>query len=155
MFDLFIPGMVTGLFALIGAFIGAALTRRNEYEKWLRQERTQAFATLFRELHKTRLYATTAYYDESGTDNEKSTKVTEAFTLLDQHVNIARLFMSEAGRKETSALVKDLWCQCTVKGGPANRAIQIKELMSNIQRTVESELNYQGLWKLLWPFKSW
>ena len=68
MSDIFIPGVVAGVFALLGAFAGAALTRGTEYEKWLRQVRTEAFATLLRELHDTRLYATTAYYDEPGTE---------------------------------------------------------------------------------------
>lgn len=152
MSDLVAPGLIAGLFALLGAFAGAALTRRTEYEKWLHQERTLAFATLLRELHETRLHATTAYYDEPGTEMEKSIKVTEAFTRLQKHVSIARLFMSEPGREEVSKLANDLWVNCTVQGGPANRVSQTKELMKTIQLTLERELNYMP-WKVRWPFK--
>lgn len=152
MSDILVPGVIAGLFALLGAFVGAALTRRTEYEKWLRQARTEAFATFLRELHDTRLYATNAYYDEPGAEQEKSIKVTEAFTRFQKHVALARLFISDAGREELSSLVNDLWVNCTVQGGPANRANQVKELMHKIQGVLERELNYMP-WKVRWPFK--
>lgn len=151
MSDVLVP-IVAGLFAMLGAFAGAALTRRTEFEKWLRQARTEAFAMFLRELHDTRLYATTAYYDEPGTDQEKSIKVTEAFTRLNKHVALARLFISEAGRDELSSLVNNLWVHCTVEGGPAKRVNQIKELMEKIQTVLERELTYMP-WEVRWPFK--
>ena len=152
MTDIIIPTLVTGLFALLGAFAGAALTRRTEYEKWLRQERTQAFATLLKEIHETRLYATTAYYDESGSEMQRSMKVTESFAKLEKNVNVARLFMSESGRVALSKHIKGLWLNCSTDGGPANRVCKINDLMANIQATLELELNYIA-WKVRWPFK--
>jgi hypothetical protein len=140
--DLVVPGLVAGLFALLGVYAGAALTRRTEYEKWLRQERTQTFAKFVQELHETRLYAANVYYDEPGTEQEKSIKVTESFTRLQKHVNIARLFMSEAGREQLSSLTNELWVNCTVQGGPANRVSQTKDLMSKVQSLLERELTY-------------
>ena len=142
--------LVTGLLALLGAFAGAALTRRTEFEKWLRQERTSAFGEFLRELHGTRTAVTKAYYDEEGTEQIKSTRATQAFVLLQKQVGIARLFMSEKGRGEFDKLLNDLWVNCTVQGGPANRTNQIKSLMGSIQVLLERELNYlpSGLpWK--------
>lgn len=152
MSEVVIPGVVAGLFALVGAFIGAALTRRTEYEKWLRQERTEAFATFLRELHDTRLRATAAFYDEPGTELEKGVKVTEAFTRLQKHVALARLFMSVAGREELSSLVNELWVNCTAEGGPVNRGNQIKDDMHRIQCVLERELDYVP-WRVRWLFK--
>jgi len=150
--DLVVPGLVAGLFALLGAFAGSALSRRSEYEKWLRQERTQAFSTFVKELHETRMCATVEYYDRAGTEQEKSMKVTEAFTRLQKHVSTSRLFMSETGREKLSELVNNLWINCTSQGGPANRVIQINDLMKNIQIVLENDLNYLP-WKVRWPFK--
>lgn len=137
---------------MLGAFTGAALTRRTEFEKWLRQARTEAFAAFLRELHETRLYATHVYYDEPGTEQEKSMKVTEAFTRFNKHLALTRLFISEVGREELSSLVNTLWVNCTVQGGPANRVNQLKELMQNIQVVLERELTYMP-WEVRWPFK--
>lgn len=39
-----IVAVVSGFFAWLGGFFGAWLARRTEYEKWLRQERSAAFA---------------------------------------------------------------------------------------------------------------
>ena len=150
--DSVVPGLVAGLFALLGAFAGSALSRRSEYEKWLRQERTQAFGVLVKELYDTRLYATVAYYDEPGTEQEKSMKVTEAFTRLQKHLSIARLFMSEGGREKLSEFVNQLWISCTVRGGPANGVIQTKDLMKQIQAVLEQDLNYLP-WRVRWPLK--
>lgn len=138
--DTIIPGVVAGLFALLGAFFGAALTRRTEYEKWLRQARTESFATFLHELHDTRLIATTTYYDQPGTEQEKSMEVTEAFVRFGKHVAHARLFMSEGGRAEVSSLVNELWVNCTADGGPGSRPIQLKQIMEDLQAVVEREL---------------
>ena len=135
------------------AFAGAALTRRTEYEKWLRQERTQAFATFLKELHDTRLLASKVYYDEAGEEFTKSMKVTEAFTLLQKSLNIARLFMSQPGRDEVSKLATEIWVNCTVQGGPANRVTQTKQLMEQVQAVIERELDYMPM-TFNWPFKA-
>lgn len=143
---------LVALFALLGGFVGAALTRRTEYEKWLRQARTEAFASFLSELHETRLRATAAYYDEPGTEQEKSTKVTEAFARLQKHVALARLFISEAGRDDLSSLVSELWVNSTMQGGPANRTNEINALMHRVQGVLERELHYMSR-GIRWPFK--
>ena len=142
---------VAGLFALLGGFAGAALTRRTEYEKWLRQERTKAFAEYIAQLYETRLLATRTYYDEPGTELEKSIKVTEAFTRLGRYTATARLFMSPSGRKALTLSQNSLWIDCTVQGGPANRVNQIKAHMKQIQEVLEVELEaLPGIFR--WPF---
>ncbi|WP_164963362.1 hypothetical protein [Rubrivivax sp. JA1026] len=151
MSDVVIPA-ISGLLAMLGAFIGAALTRRTEFEKWLRQARTEAFATFLHELHDTRLYATESYYDLPGTENEKSIKVTEAFAQLNKHVAQARLFMSDAGREELSSQVNELWVHSTADGGPAKRVHQVEDHMQRIQAILEKELTYMP-WEVRWPFK--
>ena len=152
MSDILATALIAGLFALLGAYLGAALTRRTEYEKWLRQERTEAFAVLLREVHDTRLYAGRAYYEGTGTELEKSTKVTEMFTHLQKPVSLARMFMSSTSRAELSTHVNDLWVNCTAQGGPADRANEIKSLLLSIQEVLERDLDYMP-WKVQWPFK--
>jgi hypothetical protein len=36
--------ITAGLFSLLGAFAGAALARRTDYERWLRENRSEVFA---------------------------------------------------------------------------------------------------------------
>ena len=147
-----IQAFVVGLLALLGAFAGAALTRRTEYEKWLRRERTVAFSNVLREMHQARLYASTVYYEQSGIALEKSSRVTEAFAKMEKDVGIARLFMSASGRSQLSSLINKLRADCSEDGGPARRSTQITASIDNIQTLLESELSHMQ-WKIKWPFK--
>lgn len=74
-----IVAVVSGLFALLGGFIGAWLARRTEYEKWLRQERSAAFAEFIRQLHSVREKATDAIYASDLSAQQRDMKVTELF----------------------------------------------------------------------------
>ena len=72
-----IVAVVAGLFALLGGFAGAALTRRTEYEKWLRQERSIVFAEFIRQLYKPKADATDAIYSTEGTELMRDIRVSE------------------------------------------------------------------------------
>lgn len=146
-----VTAFVAGLFALLGSFFGAALTRRTEYEKWLRQARTEAFATLVRELHEARSQASTAYYDEGEEEPDRGIKITAIFAALEKHVALARLFMSSAGREDLSSLVSKLWQGYSSTGGSANYALQNKEAMQRFQTLLEAELEYLPP-RTYWPF---
>ena len=141
--------IVGGLFLLLAAFIGAALTRRSEYEKWLRQEKSKIFGEFLRELHDVRHVAGDAYYSKDADEITKSIQATEEFARLQKFAGIARLYMSDKGRTNLSRLLNDLWVNCTVQGGPANRTIQIGTLMEEIQLLLERELNSLP-WKPRW-----
>ena len=135
-----VQAAVVGALALMGAFLGAMLARKSDYEKWYRQERSNAFGEFLRQLHDTRLVASDAYYSDEGSELSKSMKATEAFARLEKYTGIARLYMSAAGRAAMAEFTKSLWINCTTKGGPANRVTQIKEMMAAIQVLLEAEL---------------
>ncbi len=51
MWEGLIVALTSGGLALVGGYVGAYLTRRTEHEKWLRRERSVAFAEVLRQLH--------------------------------------------------------------------------------------------------------
>jgi hypothetical protein len=136
-----LTALASGLLALLGAFTGAALVRRTEYEKWLRQEKGAAFATLLRELHETRLAASDAMYDMSVPEIQRSIRANEHYAKLRQHVGVARLYMSESSRLQLERHLSQVWLGATSDGGPANNATQIRDGMNSIQELLESELH--------------
>jgi hypothetical protein len=139
----FIQPVITWVVALIGAFVGSLLTRRTDHEKWLRQERTNAFGNFLRELHDVRQYASNTCYATNTDERGKSIKITEAFSRLQKHLGIARLFMSREGKSELSDSVHELWVQCTSQNGLANQGSQIENAMSRIQTVLERELDFK------------
>lgn len=138
--DLF-PVYVSGLFALLGGFVGAWLTRRTEYDKWMRQQRSTEFASLLRRIYEVRIAATNAIYSSEDSEQARIMKATELFAELRQHEHVARLYMSKEGRETLSGLMNSLWRHCTAKGGPAAHGSKIKEVEAAIQALVERELD--------------
>ena len=144
-----IQALVGGLLALLGGFFGAWLTRRTEYEKWLRQQRSTEFAGFLRRLHEVRLDASNAFYSAEGSEQQRRMNATELFVGLRKYESVARLYMSKAGRSKLSELTNELWLNCIASGGPANREQQIKQTESAIQELIEQELEHI-LWELRW-----
>lgn len=136
----FATAFIAGLFALLGAVIGSWLTRRTEYEKWLRQQRSTEFAEFLRRLYEVRLAASNASYAAEGDERSRSMAATELFVGLRPYESVARLYMREKKREEFSALIQELWVNCTATGGPANRAEKIKHIEKAIQLLIEEEL---------------
>jgi hypothetical protein len=88
-----IAAVVTGLLALAGGFAGAALTRRTEYEKWLRQERSTVFAEFLRQLYEAQAQALDAIYSTEGTELMRDIRVSEVFQTLMAHAGVVRLYL--------------------------------------------------------------
>ena len=88
-----IVAFVSASFAPLGGFIGAWLARRTEYEKWLRQERSSAFAEFMKQLHAVREKAIDAVHAVNLSPLERDAKVTELFLGRSGHENIARRYL--------------------------------------------------------------
>lgn len=149
--DSLAQAFVVGLLALLGGFFGAWLTRRTEYEKWLRQQRSTEFAAFLRRLHEVRLEATNAIYSAEGDEQSRSMNATELFAGLRKYESVARLYMSASGRDQLPQLTQRLWVNCTATGGPANRGEQIKSTEAAIQALFEQELEHVP-WEVRWKW---
>jgi hypothetical protein len=144
----YIPAFVAGLFALLGALIGSWLARRTEYEKWLRQQRSTEFASFLRRMYEIRLEATNAIYSGESDEQARNMAATELFASLRPYESVARLYMCEATRGRFSALIQDLWVNCTVTGGPATRVQKIRQIETDIQSLLE-----EGLERIPWDVR--
>jgi hypothetical protein len=137
-----------GLLALLGGYAGASLARRTEYEKWLRQEKSKAFADLLRELHDTHLAAIDAMYDTSLPEAERPLKANELYARFRKFEGVARLYMSERARELLERQLKVVWLSATSNGGPAEHAVKILDAMKSIQALLETELHTEP--SILW-----
>lgn len=136
-----IVAVVSGLFALLGGFIGAWLARRTEYEKWLRQERSSAFAEFLKQLHAVREKAIDAVHAANLSPIERDAKVTELFLGLNGHENIARLYLEPGDRAEFSKLVKELWLLHGLGTTQSARINRVEVVLSEIQSIFERTLH--------------
>lgn len=133
--------VVSGLFALLGGFIGAWLARRTEYEKWIRQERSNAFSEFLRQMHEVREKAINIIYDSSLPDPQKAVTITELFTGLNPQENIVRLYLKQCDREKFSKLTHELWILHSLDIQQSTRLTKIEPLLSEIQSIFEKTIH--------------
>ena len=136
-----IVAVVSGLFALLGGFVGAWLARRTEYEKWLRQQRSIAFAEFISQLHNIRKMAIDIINDSALSTQQRDMKITELFCDLNSQENIVRLYLKECDRKKFSSLKHKLWTVHSPQINQSTRIKKIGDLMSEIQVIFEKTIH--------------
>lgn len=135
-----LTGFGTGALALVGAFVGALMTRRSEYERWYRQVKSEALAEFLRQLWDTRIDVSDAYYSGQGDGLSRSVKAGEAFVRLEKYAGIARLYMSPSARVTLADWLNTLRVECTGNGGPA-RSSKAGDIMKDLQALLETEFS--------------
>ena len=133
--------VVSGLFALIGGFFGAWLTRHTEYEKWLRQQRSIAFGEFISQLHDVREKAVDIIYDSNFSEQQRDMKITELFSGLNSQENIVRLYLKKCDRKKFSSLKHELWVFHSPEVQQSTRLKKVDSLMSDIQAIFEKTIH--------------
>lgn len=138
-----IVALLSGAFALVGGYVGARLTRRIDHEKWLRQQRSIAFAEFFRQLHAV-LKGATPILCGSEPRLEQDRKLTELFMELNAQEYIVRLYLPAIDRDSFSKLKKDLWLlhDPPISAGP--QTMDVKETVEKIQSLFERTLDGQS-----------
>jgi hypothetical protein len=137
-----LAAIVAGLLALIGGYFGARASRRTEYEKWLRQEQSTAFAFFIKELHKTWLEMPPEILRNPLVSPDADRYITQAFVRLEPSKNIVRLYLKDNDREPFSKLVQDIWAAQTSSAlTDATRSQKTQEAMLSIQHIFERQLH--------------
>ncbi len=134
--------IISGLLALIGGFLGAWLTRRTEYSKWLRQERSIAFAEFIKKLNDTSLEAINILSSPDTDKGDIDLSVTKLFCQLNGPENVVRLYLDEADRDDFSQLVKEYWILHSPRVAIERRIKDGKLKLEMIQKILEKSLHH-------------
>ena len=132
--------LVSGLFALLGGFLGAWLTRRTEYEKWIRQQRSNEYTEFIRQLEKLRSKARLIIYDSEVDNQAKDIQITELFSELKPQENIVRLYLDGSDRDKFSKLLHAHWSYYSPTVEQSLRMKKEEELMQSIQSLFENTI---------------
>jgi len=136
-----IVAVVAGFFALLGGFFGAWLARRTEYEKWLRQERSAAFAEFLKQVHSVRENATDFIYDPDMSEKDRDMKTSQLFVGLNGQENIVRLYLNESDRDRFSKLKEELSVLLNPMTGQVRRIKNVDKVLSEIQSIFEKTIH--------------
>lgn len=129
--------LVSGFFALLGAFFGAWLSRRTEYVKWLRQERSIAFSKYLLELHQLQNRLRDILYDRNIETQEKNIAISESFSGLNIQKNIVRLYLESGDRKKFSVCNERIWDAYRSATTQSKRLDEVKTATEEIQTVFE------------------
>jgi hypothetical protein len=131
---------VTGLFSLLGVYVGAKLTRRNEFKKWQRNNRSDVYANFFNLIINARKNASDAMFDTTLETLSKDIKVTEAYYQVSEYVRIVCLYLPKKFRLEFRRLVEDFISHHTDRSIGDSRLKRMDEKLDAIQEIFEENL---------------
>lgn len=134
-----IVAVVSGILALGGGFLGALLARRTEYQKWLRRERSAAFAEFLRQLHTVLEKATPIVFGSEV--EQRDLKVTELFMGLNAQEYIVRLFLLPTDRDSFSDLTRRLFALHCGRTPIEHKMKGVTETLRSIQSLFERTID--------------
>jgi hypothetical protein len=140
MSDTVTVAFISGLFALLGGFVGAWLTRKTEYQKWIRRQRSLEFSEFIKQFEDLRSKARDIIYDLQLDDRNKDMQLTELFVKLTPQENIVRLYLDNSDREKFSGLLHDLWSYYAPTIEQPVRMKKHKEFMKSIQSLFEEKI---------------
>ena len=136
-----VVAVVAGLFSLLGAFAGAALGRRTEYDKWLRQEKSAAFSEYLRQLHAVQRACLDLIHCDPGQEDLADMRITEQFWSLAPQENIVRLYLKPEDRGTFSHDAKELWNATSRALNQGTRHSKTETSITSIQKLFERSLH--------------
>lgn len=132
--------VVAGLFALLGAFAGSRLARGVEYEKWLRENRSIAFAKFLEQLAAARKSATEALFDGSLEEVSRDIKVTGAYFPVEEYSRVIALYLPSDKRQQFRTLTREFIALHSQPSLGNSRIATMEARLEEIQKLFEEQL---------------
>lgn len=129
--------IIAGGFSLLGAFAGSRLTRRNDYDKWLRESRSEVFSKFLDLLSEAQANATTAMFDECSDDLVKSINVIEAYRPASNYARVVSLYLPKDKRAEFKKLFNEACALHSNRDLGDSRLIKMTDKLDVIQSIFE------------------
>jgi hypothetical protein len=130
----------TGLFSLLGGAWGAFLARRSQYEKWLRESRSNVFAKFLELIQEARSKTTDTIYDESLEKLQRDIIITEHYNIPLNYMKIVRLYLPKNSRNNFEKLGREIWSLHASIDLGQSRIQKMEEKLDEIQGIFETNL---------------
>ncbi len=132
--------IIAGLFSLLGAFAGAFLARRTQYQKWLLENRSEVFAKFLELMHEAREEVANILFEEKSEELPKAIKITEMYSKPLNYVKIVRLYLPKKERERFQQLINEVWSLHSDRDLGDSRLLTMKKKLDEIQEIFESSL---------------
>ena len=132
--------IITGIFALVGAFVGAYLHRKTQHESWLLEQRAVAFANFLRTLDKCIEDGNDALQEGLQDDSNMYRKLMEIYKPAFLHSRIVSLFVMHNSKQRVSKLVREIVSLHLSRIDHEKRRGTISEKEEELQNILEENL---------------
>ena len=136
-----VVAVVAGLFSLLGAMLGAWLGRRSEYEKWLREGKSEVFVKFLELISKAQNDAINVLHDPSLSAQPRDIRVTEVYVPALDYARVVRLYLKPAKRDSFSKLAREVYALHSTISLGSSRLGKMGEALDHMQQMFEDELH--------------
>lgn len=130
--------IVAGIFSLLGAFLGALLSRKSDRGRWLRERRSVAAERFLCALSDCGLIH---YQEKFASRTEEALAVATRFLPAEDHGRIVRLYLPANRREEFSALTSRIITTHISLGANPSLIGDLSREMDRLQEMLESSLS--------------
>jgi hypothetical protein len=140
----FIVPVITGIFALAGAFVGCYLERKTRHQIWLLEKRSEIFSEFLKILNK--CIEDSSIYFRQGPEKslERSQKLIDIYSPAIDYINIARLFLNEDYRDSFEELVRAIYAIHSSKDYGDTRLSIMTQKRKELQKLLENHIKNPG-----------
>ncbi|MDY4284351.1 hypothetical protein [Xanthomonas sp. LF06-19] len=129
--------IVAGLFSLLGALLGAFLSRKGERGRWIRERRALAaekFLATLSECSKVH------YHQKHANRTEQALAVATTFLPAEDYARVVRLYLPDAKREKFSILTNKIVTLHISLGANAALLSDLNKAMDQLQELFEESL---------------
>lgn len=132
--------ILSGLLALVGAYVGAMLNRKTQHQNWLLQRRAEAFAKLWDALESARLESAKYLRSTDDTGMRREQKVMDIFHPAFAQAKVARLFSSSAIKNHIDKKISVIYAGIATVSLGDTRFKEVANNETELQNLLESDL---------------
>lgn len=136
----FIVPVITGIFALAGAFIGCYLERKTRHQIWLVEKRSEIFSEFLKILNKCIEDASIYFRQGPKKGLEREQKLIDIYSPAIDYINIAKLFLNEVSRDSFEELVRGIYAIHSSKDYGDKRLLTMTQKRKELQKLLEKHM---------------
>ena len=138
--NVYFIAIITGTFALIGAFGGWYLERKTRHQIWLLEKRSEIFSEFLKILNK--CIEEASIYFRQGIENsfEREQKLIDIYSPALDYINNVRLFLKKGSRDPFEELVRGIYAIHSSKEFGDKRLLIMTQKKNDLQKLLEEHL---------------
>jgi hypothetical protein len=132
--------VLSGLLALVGAYLGAILNRKTQHQNWLFQRRAEAYAKLWDSLESSQFECAQYLRSTQDTGMTKEQKMLDIFHPTFSQAKVVRLFASSGIKDQIEKKISAIYAGIATTTLGDTRFEEVRANENDLQILLENDL---------------